>query len=512
MKTVNGREVPDQISGYGKVKAYAGQPDVVPIVECVRGRVHPVNVGRSKLLKDLESAIDACELKSGDTVSFHHHLRNGDQVLNQVLAAAARRGIRDLTVAASSLFGVHAPLIDHIRDGVVTRIYTAYMSGSIAGAVSSGILSNPVVFQTHGGRARAIESGELRIDVAFVAAPAADGYGNLNGIHGPAACGPLGYGMVDAQYADRVVAVTDYLQPYPLCPIDIHQHEVDFVVVVDSIGDPAGILSGTTRPTTEPAGLKIAEAAARLIDASGLLEEGFSFQTGAGGVSIAVAQFVKELMQRNQVCGGFAAGGVTGSLVDMLELGLFRTLLDVQSFDLRAVESYRMDRRHQAMSASMYANPHNKGAVVNQLDAMILGASEVDLDFNVNVTTGASGMILGGSGGHADTAAGAKLAIVTTRLVSRVGTKIVERVGCLTTPGETVDAVVTEVGVAINPRRRELNDRLRQAGIRTMSLEEMFAAAVALQVPTPKRHESEKIVGVMEYRDGSVIDVIRACG
>ena len=62
------------------------------------------------------------------------------------------------------------------------------------------------------------------------------------------------------------------------------------------------------------------------------------------------------------------------------------------------------------MSASMYGNPHTKGAVVNNLDIMILGATEIDIDYNVNVTTGSNGVIMGGSGGHSDTAAGAKLA------------------------------------------------------------------------------------------------------
>ena len=44
-------------------------------------------------------------------------------------------------------------------------------------------------------------------------------------------------------------------------------------------------------------------------------------------------------------------------------------LFDVQCFDLRAVDSYRRNPAHQAMSASMYANPHNRGAVCNLLDA-----------------------------------------------------------------------------------------------------------------------------------------------
>lgn len=506
------REVPSFIEGFGPVKPFSGVKPPPAVVTRAATRVCPSTGRRDKVLQDIDAAFDACGIRDGATLSFHHHLRNGDQVLNQVLAVAARRGLRDLRIAASSLFAVHAPLVEHMRSGVVTRITTAYVAGPVAVALSQGVLATPVLMTTHGGRARAIESGELSIDVAFVAAPAADRQGNLSGAEGPAACGPLGYAMVDVQHAERVVAITDHLCPHPLCPIDISQEKVDFVVGVKSIGDPKGILSGTTRPTTDPVGLQIAQTATSVIAASGLLREGFSFQTGAGGVSIATSIYVKALMAERKVQGSFGAGGVTSYLVDMLEAGLFRTIFDVQCFDLKAVESYRNDRRHQAMSASLYANPHNRGPLVEQLDAMLLGAAEVDLDFNVNVTTGTGGVILGGSGGHADTAAGAKLALVTTRLAASAGPKIVERVGCITTPGETIDAVVTEAGVAVHPGRGELSDRLRAAGIKVLTIEQLQAHALALsssQRGEPTSRTDGRIVGVVEYRDGTVIDVIR---
>src|SRR5271166_4244344 len=364
--------------------------------------------------------------------------------------------------------------------------------------------------QTHGGRARAIESGEMHIDAAFVAAPTADSYGNLNGVDGQSACGTLGYPMVDVKYADRVFAITDNLVPYPACPIDITQDDVGYVVQVQSIGDPRQIVSGTTRITDKPAGLEIAATAARVIEASGLLEDGFSFQTGAGGISLAVAARLKEMMSKNRTRGSFAAGGITGTIVEMFEAGLFRTLFNVQCFDLKAVESYRRDAAHQSMSASMYANPYNKGAVVNRLDAMILGAAEIDLDFNVNVTLGSSGMIIGGSGGHSDTAAGAKLALVTTQLAARNNPKIVDRVACVTAPGETIDAVVTEDGVAVNPRRPDLRERLISKGMSLVSIDELGDKAKRhADGPARKPNvRTGRIVAVAEYRDGTVIDVI----
>lgn len=506
-----GRHLPDRIEGYGAVRPYAGAFAHLGTATRAAVRLHSARPGVAKVLPDLRAAIEACGLRDGATVSFHHHLRNGDGVLNAVMAEIARAGLRDIKVAASSLFAVHAPLVEHMRSGVVTGISTGYAAGPVADAIARGELATPVRMLTHGGRARAIEAGEIRIDAAFIAAPEADSYGNLNGTGGRTACGTLGYPMVDAACAARVVAVTDHLVPYPACPIDITQDLVDFVVRVDSLGDAQQIASGTTRPTTNPLGLKIAATAARVIEASGLLVDGFSFQTGAGGVSLAVAAGLKDVMRERRVQGSFAAGGITGLIVDLLEAGYFRSLLDVQCFDLAAVASYRRNPAHQAMSASMYANPHNRGAVVNQLDTMILGAAEIDLDFNVNVTTGANGTIIGGSGGHSDTAAGAKLALVTTRLTGGRFPKIVERVATLTTPGETIDAVVTEAGVAVNPRRPELRARLVAAGLEVVGIDQLQAAAAReAEIQPQERAAGEgRIVGVVEYRDGTVIDVVR---
>lgn len=432
-----------------------------------------------KRLAQLSDAVAATGLKDGDTISFHHHLRNGDAVVNTVVDMLARAGLRDLHLAATSLFPVHAPLVDHIRSGVIGRISASFIAGPVADAISRGALARPVILRTHGGRARAIDLGEMPIDVAFVAAPAADDMGNLSGRTGRAPCGTLGYPMVDVGRARHVVAVTDTLQPFPVCPIDIAQDKVDFVAVVDSIGDAGGIASGTTSPATDATGLGIAADTARAIAASGLLAEGFAFQTGAGGISLATAAAVGHEMAARGVTGSFACGGIAGFHVEMLQAGLFRTLLDVQCFDLAAVASYARNPNHMAMSAAANAGPHVGGAVVDRLSAVVLGAAEVDLDFNVNVTTRAGGGIIGGSGGHADAAQGARLTLITTRLTAAGFAKIVPRVTTLTTPGTTVDAVVTEAGIAVNPARPDLHDRFRQAGLALCRIEDLAAMAAA---------------------------------
>ena len=443
------------------------------------------------------------------TISFHHHLRNGDYVLNIVLEAIAKKGIKDITVAASSIFPVHAPMVELMKNGTVTGIYANYISGPVAEAISKGYLKRCAVMQTHGGRPRAIESGDLHIDAAFIAAPTADTYGNINGVMGKSACGALGYAVSDAEYADKVVAITDNLVPYPACPIEISQIYIDYIVQVDSIGNPAGIVSGTTKITKDPVGLRIAKLTTQVIKASGLIKNGISFQTGAGGTSLAVAAELMDIMKKENIVGSFAAGGTTSYIVDMLEAGLFSCILDVQCFDLKAVQSYRENPKHQAMSASMYANPHNKGAVVNNLDIMILGATEIDLDFNVNVTTGSSGVIMGGSGGHSDTAAGSKLAIVVTNLVKARLPIIKEKVTTVTTPGESIDVLVTERGIAVNPKRQDLIEMLKEANLPVMTMEELKDIAEKITGKAEAVELSKDIVAVVEYRDGTLIDVVK---
>jgi len=456
----------------------------------------------------LRTALIEAGLADGATVSFHHHLRNGDGLLNMAMDQIAALGIGDLHLAPSSLFPVHAPLAGHISRGTVTRLSTAYISGPVAGALAEGALAHPAVLQTHGGRARAIEAGELPLDLAIVAAPMADRQGNLTGASGPSACGPLGYPMVDVRHARHVIAVTDCLSDTPLATPEIEGRFVDRVVVVPSLGDAGQIVSGTTRPTDRPEALAIADLSAEVIAASGLLRDGFSFQTGAGGISLAAARDLGRIMGERGVTGGFASGGITGTLVDLFRAGLFRELLDVQCFDLDAVASFRADAAHRAMSASDYANPWREDAVAHRLDAVILGAAEVDLDFNVNVTLGAAGRIIGGSGGHADTAAGAKLSVVTTALTARGLPKIVARAACITTPGETVDVVVTEAGIAVNPRRGDLAERLTQAGLPVRPIAELHRAAAAQARPVPAPRHSDRVAAISQYRDGRVTDVI----
>ena len=508
MKNHVNRELPKKIFASDALMPYAGAFARAPNMQRSAPKVKCQRPGNQKLRNCLEAIFDELSISNGMTLSFHHHFRNGDSLVNQVLAIAAQRGLKGLKIALSSVFPVHAPMIEHFKSGTVAYLDTDYMSGPVATAISQGVLAHPVMLRSHGGRARAIECGDLHIDVAFIAAPAADEYGNLNGTEGPTACGSLGYAFPDAEYADCVVAVTDTLLPYPLKTISISQTRVDYVVTLPSVGDPKGIVSGTTQVTKDPVQLKIASLAAKTIKASGLLKDGFSFQTGAGGASLAVAHYLRHIMREKSIVGSFALGGITGYLVSMLEEGLFERLVDVQGFDLDAVRSLKENPNHLEVSAGMYASPFNSGCMVNQLDCVVLGATEMDTQFNVNVVTGSNGYIMGGSGGHSDAAAGAKLTIVTANLIRGRLPILRDEIVTITTPGETVDVLVTEYGIAVNPRRQDLLDRLSQAGLPLITIEEMKQLAEDIAgVPDPIKL-TDNIVALVEYRDGTVIDVV----
>lgn len=191
-----------------------------------------------KLCTSLEEAIKRSGLKDGMTVSFHHAFRGGDFVVNMVMNKIAEMGFKNLTLASSSLIDSHFPIVEHIKNGVVTKIYSSGLRGELAEQISRGLLNEPVNIHSHGGRVHLVKSGELKIDVAFLGVPCCDTFGNANGFTGKSKCGSLGYARVDAEYADKVVLLTEEFVEYPHHPISIAQDQVDLIVQVEAVGDP----------------------------------------------------------------------------------------------------------------------------------------------------------------------------------------------------------------------------------------------------------------------------------
>ena len=510
MKNAIGRDIPDELLTNGR-EVYRSNNDrdgreYVKSGPKVRAYVKPQE---SKIVESIREAIIRCGLKDGMTVSFHHHFRDGDYIVNDVMKEVEALGIRDITIAASSLGSAHDPIAKMIEAGVVTGLQTSGIRGKMGEAVSAGKLKTPAVLRSHGGRVRAIEEGEVHIDVAFIGAPTSDEYGNARGKGGKSDCGVLSYAMVDARYADKVVVITDTLTPFPNFPPSIEAVDVDYVVVVESIGDPKKIASQAARMTQDPRDLMMAETCARVMAATPWFRDGYSFQTGAGGPSLAVNRFLEPLMNERGITMRWAIGGITQPTVELLNKGLIHTIVDTQDFDLAGVKSVHEHPRHFEISTSQYANPMNKGAFVNKLDFVILAALEIDTDFNVNVVTGSDGVLRGAPGGHPDAAAGAKCTIIVTPLVRGRMATVCERVVTVTTPGESVDVLVTDYGIAVNPARQDIAAALEAARIPTTTIQALKDKAYAIVGnPDPLVFE-DRVVAVMEARDGTLLDVVR---
>ena len=177
---------------------------------------------------------------------------------------------------------------------------------------------------------------------------------------------------------------------------------------------------------------------------------------------------------------GLGLGGIAGPMCKLLEEGLIEKLVDTQDFDLTAIESVAKNPNHYEITASEYANPMNKGAYVNQLDFVILASLEVDVNFNCNVVVDSNGMITGAQGGHPDTAAGAKCTIVIAPLLQGRTPAICTNVTTVTTPGETVDVVITDYGIAINPRRQDLIEAMKDVKLPFKTIEELRDIAYSI--------------------------------
>ena len=505
-----GREIPEEVlKATGKepfkgVYAYDNY-EYTKAAPTVRTLNDPT---RSKLVENIHDALVKCGIKDGMVLSFHHHFREGDYVVNMVMEEVHKMGIKDITICASSLGKAHDPIVPYIEDGTITGIQSSGVRGKIGEAISTGRLKNLAIMRSHGGRVRAIESGEVHIDIAFIGAPTCDEYGNMRANGGKSDCGVLSYAMVDAQYADKVVAVTDCLVPFPNIPASISMVDVDYVCVVDEIGNPAKIATGAAKPTTDVRKIMMADYCTKFVVNTPYFKEGFSYQTGVGGASIASTISLAKVMKERNIRMRFGVGGLTKPMCDLLINGQVDALLDTQDFDLAAVESVK-DLHHFRISAGEYANPFNKGAVVNKLDFVILAALEVDVHFNCNVVVDSNGMITGAQGGHPDTAAGAKCAIVIAPLLQGRTPAICTDVTTVTTPGESVDVVITDYGIAINPRRQDLIEAMKDVDLPFKTIEELRDIAYSIAGEPQKVQFGDRVVGVIESRDGTIMDVVR---
>ena len=500
-KFINGVEHTPYL-GVGKFKP-AGRKYAPPVATCAD---YPDD--GNKVVDSLKTALQKCGIKDGMTISSHHHFRNGDLVANQVFQAAAELGVKDLRWFPSASFPCHEPIIDHLESGVVHHIEGS-MNGPLGDYCSSGKMRGMAVLRSHGGRYQAVQDGEVHIDIAIIAAPTADPFGNATGDRGPSACGLLGFALADSQYADKVIIVTDNLIEFPCIPWQIHGNYVDHVVVMDKVGDASMIVSGTTQITKSPDRLLIAEYAAKFVAETGIMHDGFSFQAGAGGTALSFAIFLADMMKEKNIHARFVRGGSTQYLVKMLEEGLTDYILDGQTFDLEGVRSMRENPGHLNTSPFTSYNYHGKGNFAFILDCVVLGATEVDVDFNANVVTHSDGKLLHGIGGWMNCLFSKCTILPIPSFRDRIPV-VVDKVTTLCGPGELIDVVITERGISINPQRTDLLDKVRGTSLPIIDIRDLQAEVEDICGGKPAPPDTgDKVVAAIKWVDGTVIDCVK---
>jgi citrate lyase subunit alpha/citrate CoA-transferase len=509
IKNAAGRMIPDSING-NPVIPFMGVGKYRP-----QGRKHASGISScidypddgNKQVPSLKEALVKAGLRDGMTISTHHHFREGDLVANMVFDCASELGIKNLCWFPSASFSCHAYLLKYLDDGTISHIEGS-MNGPLGRYCSEGRMKKTAVLRSHGGRFQAIQDGDVKIDIAVIGAGCADPFGNANGLNGPSASGSLGFAVGDAQYAERVIVVTDNMVPFPCIPWQIQGNYVDFTVKVDRVGIPEKIVSGTTQITRSPDRLLIADLTARFCEAAGIIREGFSFQAGAGGTALSVGNYFAEIMRKSAIRARFARGGSNRYLVEMLEEGLVEYILDGQTFDLEGVRSIRENPEHVMTSPFSSYNYHGKGNFASMVDVVILGATEVDLNFNANVVTHSDGYLLHGIGGWQNCLFGRNVILPVPLFRDRIPV-IRDEVTTLCGPGELVDVVITERGIAINPARTDLIAKTSGSGLPFKTIQQLKDEAEAICGVPQKPEFTDKIVAAIKWVDGTVIDVVR---
>jgi citrate lyase subunit alpha/citrate CoA-transferase len=504
-----GRQVPTVVNGTEMVP-YQGVGKYVP-----EGRRYAPKLSScarfpddgNKLVPGLKEALVKAGLKDGMTISTHHHFRNGDLIAVEIFKIAKDLGVKGLVWFPSASFPCHAPLIDYMEDGTIHHMEGS-MNGPLGKYTSEGKMKGLGVLRSHGGRYQAVQDGEVQIDIAVIAAPTADEFGNAHGVDGPAACGLLGFALADSQYAEKVIVATDNLVPFPCIPWQIQGNYVDYVVEMEKVGDPEKIVSGTTQITKSPDRQLIAEMTAKFCDQAGIIREGWSFQAGAGGTSLSVGLYFADIMRKKKIKARFVRGGSNKYLVDMLEEGLTDYILDGQTFDLDGVRSMRENRGHVNTSPFTSYNYHGKGNFAQFVDVVVLGATEVDVNFNANVATHSDGYLLHGLGGWQNCLFSKTVILPIPLFRDRIPV-IRDEVTTICGPGELIDVIVTERGIAINPNRKDLIEKLKGSDLPVKTIEELKDEAERICGKPAKPNLDDEIIAVIKWVDGTVIDAVR---
>jgi len=224
---------------------------------------------------------------------------------------------------------------------------------------------------------------------------------------------------------------------------------------------------------------------------------------------LAFAIYLRERMKNKGIKARFIRGGSTKYLVEMLEEGLSDYILDGQTFDLEGVRSMRENPNHLNTSPFTSYNYHGKGNFASIVDAAVLGATEVDINFNGNVVTHSDGYLLHGIGGWQN-ALFAKITILAIPSFRNRVPVIVDKVTTLVGPGELIDVIVTERGIAINPKRKDLLNAVKNSSLPIRSIKEIYDEVnnICGGKPAKPKVDKDKPVAIIKWVDGTVIDTV----
>lgn len=191
----------------------------------------------------------------------------------------------------------------------------------------------------------------------------------------------------------------------------------------------------------------------------------------------------------------------------MLQDGQIDYILDGQTFDLDGVVSMQSDPRHVWTSPFTSYNYHSKGNFASLVDVVILGATEIDVNFNGNVVTHSDGYLLHGIGGWQNCLFSKTVIIPVPLFRDRIPV-LVNEVTTLCGPGELIDVIVTERGIAINPLRTDLIEKCTGSGLPVRDLRELKEEAERICGKPQKPRFKNNVVAVVKWVDGTLLDSI----
>ena len=116
MKNAVGREIPEEIlKATGKEPFQGSFSKHLVAYQAATHTVAPViDPSYSKVVDSIQDVLIKGGIKDGMTLSYHHHFREGDYVVNMVMEAVHKMGIKDLTICATSLGKAQTPIVPMI--------------------------------------------------------------------------------------------------------------------------------------------------------------------------------------------------------------------------------------------------------------------------------------------------------------------------------------------------------------------------------------------------------------